>query len=169
MPTPHPSPRAFSMIELVIVVVIIGIVAAIAVPRLGNAAQNSQASALKANLKTLSTAVELYVAEHNNLTPAQSPDGSADSDANNFLKRLCSKTANDGTGNGAAIFGPYLRSIPNNPANTLNTLRIDGAPAGVNTHGWRYDSATRVFQADDSIAAAAITIEAGAAIALGNP
>jgi len=67
-------------------------------------------------------------------------------------------TVNDSTG----IYGPYIDSIPVNRINGLPTVRMDGAAAGANTHGWRYDTATgtieadhtagtRTFKADDSI------------------
>ncbi len=161
MRTPPAISRAFSLIELVVVVVIIGIIAAIAVPRLSGATQNSQSAVIRGSLKVLTNAVEVYAAEHNGLTPAQAPDGSADPDADAFIKRLTTQTAADGVSGGAAIYGPYLRAMPTNPISGLSSLRIDGPPAGAGTDGWRYDSALRIFQAD-SLAEASITVEAAA-------
>lgn len=58
-----PSRRsAFSLIELVIVVVIMGIVAAIAVPRLSSAADNAASNAVTHDLGALQRAIELYTA-----------------------------------------------------------------------------------------------------------
>jgi hypothetical protein len=46
------------------------------------------------------------------------------------------------------MFGPYLRAWPENPVNGRRSIRIDGAPAGANTHGWRVDSATGRIESD---------------------
>ena len=51
--------RAFSLVELVIVLVIIGIVAAIAVPRITRGATRASAVALRSDLATLRNAIEL--------------------------------------------------------------------------------------------------------------
>ena len=55
---------------------------------------------------------------------------------------------------GKLLFGPYLRDIPANPFNGRRRIRIDGALAGANTHGWRFDSTTRVIEPDDRVSAA---------------
>ncbi len=149
--------HAFTLIEVVLVIVIIGIIAAIAIPRFGSAAQNTQASSIIGSLKVLTNAGEVYAAEHNGLSPVSAPDGSVDATVQNFIDRLTGKSAADGatSGNGL-LFGPYIRALPPNPYNHLATIRIDGAAAGANTDGWRYDSTLRVFQADDSAASAAV-------------
>jgi nitrite reductase/ring-hydroxylating ferredoxin subunit len=41
--------------------------------------------------------------------------------------------------------------MPANPFNNLDTVRVGGAAAGANTHGWRFDPASGQFQADDNI------------------
>ena len=47
-------------------------------------------------------------------------------------------------------FGPYLLRLPVNPFNDSSRVRIDGAVAGANIAGWRFDTITGLFQADDS-------------------
>ena len=149
--------RAFSLIELVIVVVIIGIIAAIAIPRFGSAAQNSQTASIKGSLKILMSAADVYAAEHDGLSPASNPDGSLDANAVNMAARLTANSTAAGATVGPSLpFGPYIRAFPHNPANQRDSFRIDGAPAGANTDGWRYDSVLHVFQADDSPSSAAI-------------
>ena len=54
----------FSLLELVIVVVIIGVISAIAIPRMTRGASNAGATALRANLAVLRNAIEIYRAEH---------------------------------------------------------------------------------------------------------
>jgi hypothetical protein len=53
-------------------------------------------------------------------------------------------------------YGPYVKRIPTNPLNNLNTVRFDGEPAGAGIAGWRLDTETGLFQADDSTAYAGL-------------
>lgn len=71
-PSPHrESPvkaghvrRGFTLIELLIVVVIIGIIAAIAVPKFASTKGKANAAALRADLRNLASAQEAYFTEH---------------------------------------------------------------------------------------------------------
>jgi type II secretion system protein G len=58
--------RGFTLIELLIVVVIIGILAAIAVPKFQNSKGKANAATLKSDLRNLATAQEAYF--YDNLT-----------------------------------------------------------------------------------------------------
>ncbi len=57
------SNKGFTLIELLIVVVIIGILAAIAIPKFSEAREKAYISAMKADLKNLSTQQELYYSD----------------------------------------------------------------------------------------------------------
>ncbi len=57
--------KAFTLIELLIVVVIIGILAAIAVPNFLEAQTRSKVSRVKADMRALSTGMEAYAVDHN--------------------------------------------------------------------------------------------------------
>ncbi len=56
---------AFSLVELVIVVVIVGLLAAIAIPRFSAAGENAQYHAAQAALRNLREGVEMHFAEQN--------------------------------------------------------------------------------------------------------
>ncbi|GMV25326.1 MAG: hypothetical protein AMXMBFR58_13570 [Phycisphaerae bacterium] len=130
------------------VVVIIGTVAAIAVPRFMNASQRSADAAKAADAAVLQRAIDLYTAEHFENCPAIGPSGLS-TDAAEFILRLTGKTLRNGKPDATGLYGPYLREFPANPANGKATLRINGPAAGKNSHGWRYDTAKRLIEPDD--------------------
>lgn len=66
------SKRAFTLIELLIVVAIIAILAAIAVPNFLEAQTRAKVSRFKADIRSAATAIEAYAVDHNKYPP---PDG----------------------------------------------------------------------------------------------
>ncbi|GDX98828.1 hypothetical protein LBMAG48_12320 [Phycisphaerae bacterium] len=57
--------KAFTLVEILIVVVILGILAAIVVPQFTSATQDSQAGNIKSQLGTLQRQIELFQAKNN--------------------------------------------------------------------------------------------------------
>ncbi len=62
--------KGFTLIELLIVVVIIGILAAIAIPKFANTKEKAYLTAMKSDLRNLVTAEEAYFAEYAAYTDA---------------------------------------------------------------------------------------------------
>ena len=60
--------KGFTLIELLIVVVIIGILAAIAIPKFANTKEKAYVAAEKSDLRNLVTAEEAYFADHTTYT-----------------------------------------------------------------------------------------------------
>ena len=56
--------KGFTLIELLIVVVIIGILAAIAIPKFSATRERAYFAAMKSDLKNLATQQEIYYADH---------------------------------------------------------------------------------------------------------
>lgn len=145
---PRSLERAFSLIELILVVVIIGIIGAVAVPRLGGASERAKYAALSGTIQRFQKAIDLYTAEHSGICPATEPDGQTTTNGRRIVTRLISKTNAIGTPAVAGTLGPYLQAAPVNPMNQRITIRVDGALAGQGTHGWRYDSVNKMIESD---------------------
>jgi general secretion pathway protein G len=138
-----PIKRGFTLVELLIVVSILGILAAIVVPKYQSNTGEAQLTCLRANLHTVRKQLELYKIHHDGALPADVGETSDD-----LTRRLTTKT--DVSGAAGGPFGPYLERVPLNVFNKLSTVRIGGPAAGANTDGWRFDPLTGEFQADDN-------------------
>ena len=154
--------RAFSLVELVIVVVILGIIAAIAVPRVSSGSKNAAESALRANLATIRNFIDHYYVEHKFTFPGAKTDGvNAAKTPEAFKRQLKDFTNADGIVsvaiNPAFPYGPYLRSIF--PSQTVgnsvgkNTVKIMelNQPLVANNgddFGWMYNITTGQFIAN---------------------
>ena len=67
--------KGFTLIELLIVVVIIGILAAIAIPKFANTKEKAYIAAEKSDLRNLVTAEEAYFADHTTYSPSTTQTG----------------------------------------------------------------------------------------------
>lgn len=149
--------RAFNLVELLIAVVVLGLIAALTIPRLGRAADTPDDTAiLRERLKVLRVAIEQYYQDHG-AYPAQLGDGAhpAGSEAA-FIFQLTRFTDERGQASDAAsdryCFGPYLRdAIPACPvgltAGSASVCILGGtAPPAFQptapTAGWVYNGHT---------------------------
>ncbi len=138
---PRRGQSGFTLVELLIVVIILGILAAVVIPQFNTAAAESKEAALASNLATIRQAIELYKVQHNDAFP----------DAN-IVTKLTTQT--DVTGAAGTKYGPYIRNaFPANPISGSNAVvtgaTIGSAPAD-QTGGWRYATGTGEFRADVS-------------------
>jgi general secretion pathway protein G len=135
--------RGFTLVEILIVVVILGILAAIVIPQFTEASTEAKTSSLCTDLQTMRSQVELYKIQHNDELPG---DGTA-----SFVEALTGKTDIAGAVNAAGPYGPYIQKIPTNQFNNLATVDVEAGTTnlgGGNT-GWHFDSDTGAFHADD--------------------
>lgn len=124
--------QAFSLVELVIVIVIIGVIAAVAVPRLSGASENATVTGLAASLTNVRKAVDVYYAEHGSY-PGYTPSTTTPNGVK-FVEQLLMYSDESGSTNAVPtathIYGPYLRPpFPKNPINDLDTVTVKAAPA----------------------------------------
>lgn len=139
--------RGFSLIELVIVVVIIGVITAIAIPRMSSARERAQAAAVSDGVAKIDTAIQLYKAEHLGRNPCQDVDGSISYDSTLLRDRLIGRSTSSGAVAADAPFGPYLQAIPKNPFSACDWLRADdlSSPRGCS---WVFDPTNELVRPD---------------------
>jgi general secretion pathway protein G len=125
--------QGFTLVEILIVVVILGILAAIVIPQFTNASESAKASSLVSQLQTIRSQLELYQVQHNGQYPNLAE----------LWVNMTSKTdlpadpiADSGDINVNGKFGPYLQQAP------MNSFAEDDTVAADNTGGWQYDEAT---------------------------
>ncbi len=150
--------QGFTLVEILIVVIILGILAAIVIPQFSSASNDARLSALANDLQTLRSQLEVYKIQHLDHYPnVQSADSGVTWAAStaNFVARMTGKTDKYGQTSGTT-FGPYMQNFSTNAFNGLKTVRVDGAAAGAGTDGWRFDSATSRLAPDDNATHAAL-------------
>ena len=143
----------FTLVEILIVVVILGILAAIIVPNMSNAGMVARENMLRENLRLLRTQINVYRAQHWDVSPGY-PGGDETQPPTQsvFIEQMTHAT--DATGDTSAVnkpFGPYLRRIPENPVNGSSGVEIvNGAlPAvGDDSGGWIFRPDIVIFKAD---------------------
>jgi len=140
--------KGFTLVEILIVVVILGILAAIVIPQFTSASTEAKEAALVSNLQAMRSQIELYKIHHNDELPGDPANSSL---GVSFEDAMTNTTDQDGImGSGATFrFGPYMQKIPENPFNNLATVEINGT-AGNDSDGWNFVIATGLFQPDDS-------------------
>ena len=129
------SASGFTLVELLVVVIILGILAAIVIPRFANASINAQTASLKNQLQTVRAAIQLYRVQHRDVPP--------DLVGSNW-SAFIDKT--DGWGNPSVDphdWGPYMQDTPRNPL-AGSTAISDKADPGV---GWVYDKTSGTIAA----------------------
>jgi len=162
------SRRGFSLVELVIVIVIIGVIAAIAVPRIASGGRGATEAALVADLKILRHAIELYAAEHDGMFPGAATDGDGNGakTAGATVSQLTRYSSQTGlvsdTFDATFRFGSYLLKIPPisvGPNEGDDSVVIDGgnSPPLVTggPEGWVYNPNTGQIVANTDAANAA--------------
>jgi type II secretion system protein G len=115
----------FTLVEILIVVVILGILAAIVIPQFTDASTEAKYSSLASNLQMLRAQIELYKIQHNDTPPSQTEA--------TFVAQLTDKT--DVNGAAGTDFGPYMRDIPVEPFTNSAVVGTSSA-----TVGWCYDA-----------------------------
>ncbi|MCJ7776730.1 MAG: prepilin-type N-terminal cleavage/methylation domain-containing protein [Sedimentisphaerales bacterium] len=133
--------KAFTFVELLIVVAVIGIFAAIVLPTLQGHIKRAKESAAKDDLRILRSTIEIYAAQHKGVPPGYLGNNPIQLPTNiAFWDQI------SGTGN-------YLPEIPTNPFNGKVVVKMIGnsetfptQPISTNLYGWIYKPATKTIK-----------------------
>lgn len=133
--------RGFTLVEVMIIVAILGILAALIVPEVQGHIQRAKESQAKANLKLLRDAIERYAADNEGVPPGY-PLGNTNLNPTypSFMAQLVAS-------------GKYLLSLPKNPFNDSAAVLVlpNGTPydpAGTYPPavGWIYHPASKTIK-----------------------
>lgn len=131
--------KGFSLAELVIIVAILGIMAAVVVPQFQSQSTQAKNAVAKDNLRILRSAIELYTVQHRGIPPGYENDNPANTPSNAvFLNQL-------------VVSGNYLKAMPENPLNNMDNIRMVGNGESFpqnsdNGYGWVYQPATKTIR-----------------------
>lgn len=126
----------FSVVELMMVILILGMVAAIAVPKFSRGSKAAEDASLANNLQTMRRAIEMYHAEHNRYPTLAS-----------IQEQLTQYTDVTGsvfpTKSRPDLLGPYLRVFPSRKNRSVAKV----AASDVTNADWVYDETTGAIRA----------------------
>ncbi|MBN1973579.1 MAG: prepilin-type N-terminal cleavage/methylation domain-containing protein [Sedimentisphaerales bacterium] len=147
------STKGFTLVEILIVVVILGILAAIVIPQFTDASTEAKTSSLCSDLQSMRSQIELYKIQHNDNLPGIN--------GVTFEESMTGYTLNDGSladpqAPGDGVYGPYLQKLPSNQfisiaANQNDVTSAATTPAAPDgTSGWIYNTVTGEVKANDT-------------------
>ena len=148
--------KGFTLIEILIVVIILGILAAIVIPQFTNASKEAKHSSLVTQVQSMRSQIALFKLQHNDYLPGSSPLNGGFTSATFWdqMTQFSDVTGAVSTAKSATYDkGPYMQSKPKNPlcpgdATAASTVVVagaitDGVPAdSASVVGFIYDYGT---------------------------
>jgi general secretion pathway protein G len=137
--------KGFTLVEILIVVIILGILAAIVIPQFTNASTDARKSSLTTQLQSLQQQIALYQLQHNNAYPLLITTGwtvfTEYTDVNGNVSATADATH---------IYGPYFPTTPINPLTAAANASVVAAdPSG--SPGWVYSETTGKIYATGTV------------------
>jgi general secretion pathway protein G len=135
--------KGFTLVEILIVVIILGILAAIVIPQFTNASTDAKKSNMASQAQTCKSQITLYSLQHNDTYPA----------SGSLFTLLTEQTDDTGAnppGSGLTVFGPYLQATPTNPLTNSSSVDYVTTDPTVGTttatgYGWVYNATDGSF------------------------
>jgi len=118
------SRKGFTLVEILIVVIILGILAAIVIPQFTNASQDARRSALASTVQSVRSQIELYKLQHGDTLPDLVTSWAPFTGTSTF---------------GGTTFGPYMQAAPENQLQGSAVVKGGTTVAVGDTQGFVYD------------------------------
>lgn len=163
--TGKPGRAAFTLIEMLIVIIILGILAMVIIPQITTSTDDAKLNTLRTNLGAMRNAVELYYAQHNSAYPGDAVPATKPAavvtTADAMVAQLTRYTDVAGnisnTKSTTFAFGPYVKGVALglNPFNNKSDVTMDTTTTDITTKtsggntGWKFYSKTGVLMAND--------------------
>jgi general secretion pathway protein G len=147
--------KAFTLVEILIVVLILAILAIIVLPRFSTASSTTRANTLADDIRILRSQLQVYKAGH--IAAAGYPVGGGTPTQAVLVAQLTKKSNNLGDtalpGTPGYPCGPYITVMPSNPVNGKSAVLVlgDGSTlpaAASDQYGWVYQPSTLTLKAD---------------------
>ena len=144
--------KAFTLVEIILVVTILGILAAMVLPLFQGNVATARESASKSNLMTLRSQIDMYILHHNGIPPGY--ENGAGAPIATVVLQLIGTTTLTGSASPSTVpsdpflYGPYVKKIPPNPFNKLSTIIYVAEPTAFSaavdgtSSGWLYKKET---------------------------
>ena len=138
----------FTLVEMMIVIAILGLLAAVAIPQFTSAKEDGRVAAMVSSLSILRTAIDSYWSQHDEFPGQKNAE-----EFKNQMTKTTNKEGRVGEGTGFG-YGPYLRRgiLPENPFTNTNTVKIvdkmPTKPSG--NQAWVYDKSNGEIRANVS-------------------
>ena len=156
----------FTLIEMLIVIILLGIIAAVVIPQVSVTTDDAKLNALRSDLAHVRSAIEIYYAQHSCAYPGVAVPATKPADVDTVAKALVAQLTRytDASGNIANAkdatykYGPYIKggALPANPFGDKTDVTVDNTETDITEKdstgagtGWKFYSLTGVFMAAD--------------------
>jgi general secretion pathway protein G len=156
----------FTLVEMLIVVILLGILATVIVPQISVSTEDAKENTLSSNLTSMRNSIELYYYQHKNAYPGAAVPATKPADVTDtgtaFVAQLTRYTDADGnisnSKDATYKYGPYIKGgdLPDNPYNELSDVTVDTVEADITkkdstgaTTGYKFYALTGIYMAAD--------------------
>ena len=158
--------NGFTLVELMIVLLLIGVLALIIIPTINSSTEDGKVNTLSTSISRLRRAIDLYYVQHKNTFPGQNrDDGNPAKNIEEAIKGLEKQLTQYTDENGHTqekkdtthVFGPYFKGgkLPVNPFNDKADVKCNISVSDITavipdgSTGWKFYTLTGIFIPND--------------------